>query len=92
MKNSVTSVKSKYKIQIRHNKKATLLVSGYATAIFLVVSEKKEIGCGNTLTDLDRVGSFIKLIAGARSVIVIVFENGHGDTSSNPRRDWLHFT
>ena len=25
-------------------------------------------------------------------VIVIVVENGHGDTSSNLRRDWLHFT
>ena len=25
-------------------------------------------------------------------VMVIVVENGHGDTSSNPGRDWLHFT
>ena len=31
-------------------------------------------------------------IGGARGVIVIVVGNGHGDTSSNPRRDWLHFT
>ena len=29
---------------------------------------------------------------GARGVVVIVVENGHGDTSSNPGRDWLHFT
>ena len=29
---------------------------------------------------------------GARGVMVIVVENGHGDTSSNPGRDWLHFT
>ena len=28
----------------------------------------------------------------ARGVMVIVVENGHGDTSSNPERDWLHFT
>ena len=28
----------------------------------------------------------------ARGVMVIVVGNGHGDTSSNPRRDWLHFT
>ena len=28
---------------------------------------------------------------GARGVMVIVIENGHGDTSSNPGRDWLHF-
>ena len=28
---------------------------------------------------------------GARCVMVIVVGNGHGDTSSNPGRDWLHF-
>ena len=29
---------------------------------------------------------------GARGVVVIVVGNGHGNTSSNPGRDWLHFT
>ena len=29
---------------------------------------------------------------GARVVMVIVTGNGHGDTSSSPGRDWLHFT
>ena len=29
---------------------------------------------------------------GARGVMVIVVGNGYGDTSSNPGRDWLHFT
>ena len=29
---------------------------------------------------------------GARGVMVIIVENGHDDTSSNPGRDWLHFT
>ena len=29
---------------------------------------------------------------GAYGVMVIIVGNGHGDTSSNPRRDWLHFT
>ena len=29
---------------------------------------------------------------GARGVMVIVVGNGHGDTSSNPGQDWLHFT
>ena len=29
---------------------------------------------------------------GARGVLVIVIGNGHGDTSLNPGRDWLHFT
>ena len=32
------------------------------------------------------------IYGGARGVVVIVVGNGHGDTSSNPRRDWLHFT
>ena len=31
-------------------------------------------------------------IGGARGVMVIVIGNGHDDTSSNPGRDWLHFT
>ena len=29
---------------------------------------------------------------GARSVMVIIVGIGHGDTSSNPGQDWLHFT
>ena len=29
---------------------------------------------------------------GARGVMVIVVGNGHGNTSSNPGWDWLHFT
>ena len=29
---------------------------------------------------------------GVRGVLVIVVGHGHGDTSSNPGRDWLHFT
>ena len=29
---------------------------------------------------------------GAHGIIVIIVGNGHGDTSSNPGRDWLHFT
>ena len=32
------------------------------------------------------------VFGGARGVIVIVVGNEHGDTSSNPGRDWLHFT
>ena len=30
-------------------------------------------------------------VRGACGVMVIVVGNGHGDTSSNPGRDWLHF-
>ena len=29
---------------------------------------------------------------GARGVMVIVVGNGNDDTSSNPGRNWLHFT
>ena len=29
---------------------------------------------------------------GARGVVIIVVGNEHGDTGSNPGRDWLHFT
>ena len=29
---------------------------------------------------------------GARGVMVIVAGNGHGETSSNIGREWLHFT
>ena len=32
-----------------------------------------------------------KIKGGARGVMVIVVGNGHGNTSSNPGRDWLHF-
>ena len=31
-------------------------------------------------------------LGSARGVMVIVVGNGHGDTCSNPRQDWLHFT
>ena len=28
----------------------------------------------------------------AHGVMVIIGGNGHGNTRSNPERDWLHFT
>ena len=31
-------------------------------------------------------------LGGAHGVMVIIIGNGHGDTSSNPERDWLYFT
>ena len=34
----------------------------------------------------------MKYVGGACGVMVIIVGNGHGDTSSNPGRDWLHFT
>ena len=32
------------------------------------------------------------VLGGARGVMVIVAGYGHGDTSSNPGPDWLHFS
>ena len=32
------------------------------------------------------------MLGGARGVMVIVTGYGHGDISSNPGPDWLHFT
>ena len=38
------------------------------------------------------LNSFLVLVECARGVMVIVAGNWHGDTSSNPGRDWLLFT
>ena len=35
--------------------------------------------------------SNIYILGGAHGVMVIIVGNGHGDMSSNPGRDWLHF-
>ena len=29
---------------------------------------------------------------GVHDIMVVTIENGHGETSSNPGQDWLHFT
>ena len=34
----------------------------------------------------------MEINGGTRVVMVIIVGNGHGDTISNPGRDWLHFT
>ena len=41
---------------------------------------------------LIKLSSLNQSKGGARGVMVIVVGNGHSDTSSNPGRDWLHFT
>ena len=40
---------------------------------------------------LETPSSFV-CFGGARGVMVIVTGYGHGDTSSIPGQDWLHFT
>ena len=39
-----------------------------------------------------RVALFTFHLGDARGVTLIFVGNGHGDTNSNPRWDWLHFT
>ena len=36
--------------------------------------------------------TYMLYFGGARGVVVIAVGNEYGDTSSNPGRDWLHFT
>ena len=45
----------------------------------------------NNDSNNDKTKIIYKLNGGARGVMVIVVGNGHGDTSSNPGRDWLDF-
>ena len=42
--------------------------------------------------NVSTIGGARGVIGGARGVMVIVVGNGHGDTSSKPGREWLHFT
>ena len=41
---------------------------------------------------IDKTLSGATVLGGARGVMVIVTGYGHGDTSSIPGQDWLHFT
>ena len=44
--------------------------------------------CGQTANKISCIKTSLQFIKeGARGVMVIVVENGHGDTSSNPGRD-----
>ena len=39
----------------------------------------------------ERCAWYNSYFGGARGVMVIIVGNGHGDMSSNPGWDWLHF-
>ena len=41
---------------------------------------------------MNKLPSLHNFSGGARGVMVIVVGNAHGNTSSNPGWDWLHFT
>ena len=43
-----------------------------------------------TMTWLVSLKSLTNILI-TRGVMVIVIGNGHGDTSSNPKQDWLYF-
>ena len=51
------------------------------------------VNCFGRVSFCEVVGMQLHLFyfGGARGVMVIVVGNGHGDTSSNPERDWLYF-
>ena len=46
----------------------------------------------NSLMKKNLITQYPIQYGGARGVMVIFVGNRHGDTSSNPGRDWLHFT
>ena len=52
--------------------------------IYIVISNTYIYTCKEDLALNNREG--------ARGVMAIVVGNGHGDTSSDPERDWLYFT
>ena len=41
---------------------------------------------------LTKTSIMFNQIGGARGVMVIVVGNGYAESSSNPGREWLHFT
>ena len=45
-----------------------------------------------TLENIDKDEDTLSGARGARGVMVIIVGNEHGDSSSNPGREWLHFT
>ena len=53
---------------------------------------KRKRHAGHCWRSKGEIISNVPLLTPARGVMVIVVGNGHGDTSSNPGRDWLHFT
>ena len=63
------------------------VIDGICAIIYIVETLKTLIWIFTLL-----MGHKVCPCKGARGVMVIVVGNDHGDTSSNPERDWLHFT
>ena len=63
--------------------------NGKFTGICIYPTPLPLVGCyRSTIFKHSKAGFY----GGACGVMVIVIGNEHGDTSSNPGRDWLHFT
>ena len=80
-----------HRVKIKESKKKKKRdnYQGFSTEL------KKNMGHeGNNCQCCDRNNllMIIKGTGGAHGVMVIVVGNGHGDTSSDPGRGWLHFT
>ena len=59
---------------------------------WIPVSLWTEVAVPFRVTSMFPIDQFINYFYDACGVMVIVVGNGHGDTSSNSGRDWLHFT
>ena len=59
---------------------------------FVCVAFKSHTEWSHTQCISVLTNTILPTIVGARGVMVIVVGNEHGDTSSNPGWDWLHFT
>ena len=64
-----------------------LIVTRYVVLAVGRTKSPKQGGSGGRVSQIR-----YKEQSGARGVMVIVAGSGHGDTSSNPGRNWLHFT
>ena len=59
----------------------------------LVVEKKVSVmAAAKEINKVEGPGTVNKHVGGAHGVMVIIVGNEHGDISSNPRWNWLHFT
>ena len=73
-------------------KKRLIKLSSLFSLLFDCINDENNgVFSLNALSVGHRIRWLYFLQRGARGVMVIVVGNWHGDTSSNPGRDWLHF-
>ena len=78
-----------YATEIKPLKNQTIFETQFNTYNILLKynSESHTIGA-----ELFKICFYSVINSYSLALMVTVVENGHGDTSSNPGRDWLHFT